>query len=156
MEFGTQEFPFPEQPAERQLVTHPAHRVGGIPRQAKTLRKQRRKLDSRIVHRQYGIQVAADLPQNDVRRLLWPVEMKRHDGSQAPGWGQLVAVVGRSHDLHAKLFRGRKKIVVAVAGGGQKQQDALHGSDESERLELVVGGLGAAVPRFRQTGDRRS
>src|SRR2546427_4136628 len=97
MEFGTQEFPFPEQPAERQLVTHPAHRVGGIPRQSKTLRKQRGKLDSRIVHRQYGIQVAADLPQNGVRRLHGPVEMKRHDGSQAPGWGQLVAVVGGRH-----------------------------------------------------------
>jgi len=54
---------------KRQLVAHPAHRVGGISRQAKTLRQQRRKLDSRIVHRQHGIRVAVDLPQNGVRRL---------------------------------------------------------------------------------------
>src|SRR5437879_4265367 len=72
------------------------------------------------------VRIAADLPQYGVRRLLWPVEMQRHDGSEAPRRRQLMAVVGRRHDLHAQLFRGRQKIVVAVAGGGQQQQDALH------------------------------
>src|SRR5438093_7983461 len=83
-EFGTQEFPFLEQPAERQLVTHPAHRLGGISWQAKTLRKHGRKLHSRIVHCQHRIRDAVDLPQHGVRRLLRPVEMQRHDGSEAP------------------------------------------------------------------------
>ena len=57
MEFRTQEFVFPEQAAERQLVTHPAHRVSGISRQVETLRKQGRKLDARIVHGQHAIEV---------------------------------------------------------------------------------------------------
>jgi hypothetical protein len=127
MEFGTQEFPFLEQPAERQLVTRPAHRLGGISRQAKTLRKQGRKLHSRIVHGQNRIRDAAHLPQDAVRRLLRPVEMEGHDGRQAPGWSQLVTVVGRGHDFHAQLFGGCKEVAVAVPGGGQKQQDALHG-----------------------------
>jgi hypothetical protein len=39
----------------------------------------------------------------------------------------LVTVVGRGYDFHAQLFGGRKEVAVAVAGGGQKQQDALHG-----------------------------
>jgi adenylosuccinate lyase len=42
--------------------------------------------------------------------------------------GQWVAVIGRSHNLHAQSFRVGKKIVIAVAGGVQQQQDALHGS----------------------------
>ena len=84
MEFGTQEFPFLEQPAERQLVAHPAHRLGGISRQAKTLREQGRKLHSRIVHRQHRIRDAVRSPANGVRRLLRLVEMQRHDGSAGP------------------------------------------------------------------------
>ena len=126
-ECGTAESVVLEQAAERELVAHAAHRVGGIARQAETLGQQGRKLHSRIVHRQHRVGGAVHFPQHGFRRLRRLVEMQRHDGREPPGRGQLVAVVARGHDLHAQLCGGRKKVVVAVAGGGQKEQHALHG-----------------------------
>src|SRR5216683_7560394 len=39
---------------------------------------------------------------------------------------------------------------------GRSSRTRFIESAVSEGLELVIGGLGAAVPRFRQTGDRSS
>ena len=110
----------------------------------------------RIVHRQHRI-IAARASEERSPPPAPVVEMQRHDGRQAPGGRESVAVVGRRQDLDAQCPCSGYEVVVAVAGGGQQQQDALHGSAPSEGLMRTTskGGVAAGNGVGHIDGDSR-
>src|SRR5450631_1572114 len=56
-------------------------------------------------------------------------------------------MVGGGYHVHIQLLRCRQKILVAIAGSSSKTRRM------SERLQLLIGGLGAAIPRLGQARD---
>ena len=60
-----------------------------------------------------------------------------------------MAIVGHRHDLNAQLVRGGKKVVVAVAVGGQKQQERFIGRlAQKDWIYCSVGCVHAGISLF--------